>query len=65
MVTECDVECAQWEITHITQAGGQLIGQLNLMVYSPAATGKSISLSECAKESSGEKTCLWWDLEKW
>lgn len=64
MVTECNVECAWWEITHITQAGGKLIGQFNLLVYSPAAIGKSISLSEYAEALSYEKSCLWWDLKK-
>lgn len=64
MIVECNVEYVRWEIMHIIQAGGQLIGQFNLLVYSPAAIRKSISLSENAKTSPCEKPCLRWDLKK-
>lgn len=64
MIIEYNIEYVRWEITHIIQAGGQLIGQFNLLVYSPTAIRKSISLSENAKASSCEEACLWWDLKK-
>lgn len=51
MIIECNAEYVRWEITHIIQAGVQLIGQFNVLAYSPAAIRESKSLSENAKTS--------------